>query len=81
MPNIKSVSLKRKELLTYHCGCHGNLVTIAVRYVADAYCPKEAPHRIRSQHDQELESYKLDVAISADVAILVHVATSNLTQI
>ena len=30
-----------KNLLTYHCGCHGNLVTIATRYVADAYRPKE----------------------------------------
>ena len=32
--------LKTKELLTYHCGCHGNLFTIAMRYVADAYHPE-----------------------------------------
>ena len=28
----------------YHCGCHGNLVTIATRYAADAYLPKEPPN-------------------------------------
>ena len=37
MPNVKSVRLKTKDLLTYHCYCHGNLVTIAAKYVADAY--------------------------------------------
>ena len=31
-----SILLQTKELMTYYCGCHGNLVTIAVRYVADA---------------------------------------------
>ena len=41
MPSIKSIPLKRKELLTYHCGCHGNLVITASRHVADAYVPKE----------------------------------------
>ena len=25
-----SIRLKTKELLTYHCGCHGNLVTLAM---------------------------------------------------
>ena len=25
------IRLKTKELLTYHCGCHGNLVTITMR--------------------------------------------------
>ena len=39
MPHMDSIGLKTKELLTYYCGCHGNLVTIAMRYVADAYCP------------------------------------------
>ena len=42
MPKIKSIPLKKKELLTYHCGCDGNLVTMATRYVPDRYCPKEA---------------------------------------
>ena len=40
---MNSIQLKTKELGTYYCGCHGNLATIAMRYVADAYCPKE-PH-------------------------------------
>ena len=41
MPNIKSIQLKTKKLLTYICGYHGNLVTITTKYVADAYCPKK----------------------------------------
>ena len=35
----------------YHCGCHGNLVTVAMRYVADAYRPKEPPYQIWTQYD------------------------------
>ena len=35
--------LKIEELLTYHCSCHGNLVTIATKYVVDGYRPKEPP--------------------------------------
>ena len=35
--------VKKKKLMTYHCGCHGNLVTIATRYVADPYHLKELP--------------------------------------
>ena len=27
MPNVNSIWLKTKELLTYHYGCHSNLVT------------------------------------------------------
>ena len=45
MLNMKSIRLKTKELLTYHCGCDGNLVIIAMSYVAD-YCPKEAPYQV-----------------------------------
>ena len=41
MPNMNSIHLKTKELLGYHCSCHGNLVAIAVTYVADAYYPME----------------------------------------
>ena len=40
---MNSIQAKTKELLTYHCGCHGNLVTIATRYVADAYCHNKPP--------------------------------------
>ena len=43
MPIMDLIRLKTKELLTYYCGCHGNLVIIAMRYMADAYCPKEIP--------------------------------------
>ena len=43
MPNMKSIQLKTKELLTYLCGYHDNPVAIATRYVAGAYYSKEAP--------------------------------------
>ena len=42
MLKLGSIRLKTNELLTFHCGYHGNLVTTATRYVANAYCPKEA---------------------------------------
>ena len=31
--------IRQSELLTYHCCYHGNLVTIAMRYVAEAILP------------------------------------------
>ena len=34
---MDSIRLKTKELLTYYCGCHGNLVTLATRFDPDAY--------------------------------------------
>ena len=46
MPNVKSIRFKTKELLKHHCGCHGNLVTIATRYVSDAYHPMKASYQI-----------------------------------
>ena len=56
IPNMDSVQLKTKELLTHHCSCHGNLVAIAARYLVDAYCPKKPPYQIWTQYDfrQEL---------------------------
>ena len=42
MPNMNSIHLKIKDLQRYHCSCHGNLVAVAMKYAADAYCPKEA---------------------------------------
>ena len=33
-----------KELLIYHCGCHGIIVTIATEYVTDAYHPVCVPN-------------------------------------
>ena len=43
----------------HHCGCHGNLVSIAMRYVADAYRPKEPPYQILTQYDLRQRSYKV----------------------
>ena len=37
---MNSNQRKTKELLTFHSGCHGNWVTIAMRYVPDAYCSR-----------------------------------------
>ena len=41
MPNMNSIPLMTKELLRYHCGCYGNIVTVATGYLADAYYSKE----------------------------------------
>ena len=38
---MNSNQLKMKKLLTFDSGCHGNYVTTAMRYVADAYGSKE----------------------------------------
>ena len=54
MPNVDSTWLKTKELLTYHYGCHSNLVTIATRYVADAYHPKKGPCQIFPEINYEI---------------------------
>ena len=40
--NINSVALKTKELLRYHCGYHGNIVTIATGKLGYASSPNEA---------------------------------------
>ena len=43
MPHMNSIQFKTCELLRYHFRCHGNLVTIATRYVPiNAYYPLEA---------------------------------------
>ena len=47
--NGKDVRFKIHELLRYHFHCHGNLFTIATRYVANAYYPKEALRDNKSQ--------------------------------
>ena len=46
-PNINSNGLKTKELLTFYSDCHGNWVTIAMRYVADANHSKEPPSKYK----------------------------------
>ena len=38
---MNSIRPKTKELVKFHSGYHGNPVTIAMRYVADPYCPNE----------------------------------------
>ena len=57
--NVDSIQLETKELLTYHCGCHGKLVTKATRYVADAYRPKEPSYQIWIQYDLRQRSYNV----------------------
>ena len=60
IPNVDSIWLKKKDLLSYRCGCHGNLVTIATRYATDAYLPKEPPYQIGTQSNfktKELLTY------------------------
>ena len=56
---MDTVRLKTKTLLTYYCCCHGNLVTIAMRYVPNVYYPLEAPCEICSQYDLRQRSYKV----------------------
>ena len=34
-------STQDKRIFLHNTGCHGNQVTIAMRYFANAYCPKE----------------------------------------
>ena len=43
---MKSIWPKTKKLLRFYSGCHGNQVTIAMRYEADAYHPKEEPYQM-----------------------------------
>ena len=40
IPNMNSVRLKTKDLLTFHSGCHGSWVTIEARYVLMLIVPK-----------------------------------------
>ena len=56
IPNVDSVWLKTKELLSYHRGCHGNLVTIATRYAADAYLPKKPSYQILTKSNLRKKS-------------------------
>ena len=42
MSHMSLILLKTKELLRYHCGYHGNIITIATGYLGDAYFPSEA---------------------------------------
>ena len=61
MPNVDSIWLETNKLLTYHYGCHSNLVTIATRYVADAYHPKKVytKYELNSSKDKRVIYIKL----------------------
>ena len=54
---MDSIRLKMNELLMFYSGCHGNLVTIAMRYVADVCCPKEPAFQIWTQYDLRQRGY------------------------
>ena len=41
----------------FYSGCHGNLVTIAMRYMTDAYCPSEPPYQIWTKYGLRLRRY------------------------
>ena len=61
---MDSMRLKTKELLAYHCGCHDNLVTIATRYVADAYSPQRTsiPNMDSIRHETKEPQNKMYLA-------------------
>ena len=48
-----------ERVMTYYCGCHGKLVTIATRYVADAYRPMKPPYQISTQYGLRQRSYSV----------------------
>ena len=52
------ITLKTKELLIYHCGCHSTIVIIATEYVTDAYYPKLI---IYGRHTDLVGQYKKNV--------------------
>ena len=58
---MKSIQLETNELLMYHCGCHGNLVTKATKNVADAYHPKEPPYQMCSVFLKTKEIIKVSI--------------------
>ena len=58
VPDVDSIRPKTKELLMYCCSCHGNLVTTAMRYMADAYSPKEPPCQLWAQYILRQRSYE-----------------------
>ena len=54
---MDSIRPKTKELMTYYCGCHGNLVTIAIRFVANVYCPIQNMDSIQLKPNELLTYY------------------------
>ena len=78
IPNMDSMQLETKELLTYHCGCQGNLVTIATRYVADANCPIKPSYQIWTQYDSRQRCYKVKGIRLRLITLLAELAYNNL---
>ena len=75
---MDSIQHKTKELLTYHCGCHGNLVTIETRYVADANCPITPSYQIWTQYDSRQRSYNVKCIRLRFITLLAELAYNNL---
>ena len=50
--------------MRFHCGCYGNKVTIAVRYEADAYSPKEPSYQIWTQYDFKTKKLKSEMYLT-----------------
>ena len=48
---MNSIQFKIKQLLRFHCCCHGNYVCMAVSYVADVCHLKEPPCQIQTQYN------------------------------
>ena len=46
-----------KELMIFNFRCQNNQVAITVRYVTDAYCPKETAYGMQTQYDLRQRSY------------------------
>ena len=46
MQNMNSIQFEAHELLRYHFHFHGNLVSIATKYVADAYYHEDTSYQI-----------------------------------
>ena len=75
---MDSIQLKTKELLTYHCGCHGILVTIATRYVADANRLIKPSYQMWAQYDSRQRSYKVKCIRLGLITMLAELAYNNL---
>ena len=75
---MDSIQLKTKEFLTYHCGCHGNLVTIATRYVTDANRPIKPSYQIWTQYDSRQRSYKVKCIRLRLITLIAELAYNNL---
>ena len=67
---MDSIQPETKELVTYYCGCHGNLVTIATRYVTDAIAPRNLHNVLVSNFCVEIHNYNLNTWWSEGITIV-----------